>query len=71
MAKLLSALFFAAALVFGLGTGSSSTYACNEQSAQAEDATGLIQLAMDESEDSADEASPDDGDADNGDAADE
>jgi len=59
MTNLLSALIFAAALMFGLGTVSSATYACNEQSAQAEDATGLVQLAM-EDESSEDDSSDDD-----------
>lgn len=72
MAKLLSALVFAAALLFGLGASSSPTYACNEQSAQATDATGLIQLAMDDADDSSsDDSSSDDGSSDDGDAADE
>ena len=55
MTNLLSALIFAAALMFGLGTVSSATYACNEQSAQAEDATGLVQLAMDDADDDSSE----------------
>ena len=62
MAKMLSALILAVALMFGLGTASS--YACNEQTAQAEDATDSIQLAADESED-------DDGDADDGEDGDD
>lgn len=52
MAKLLSALIAAVALSFALGTVSSESYACDEKTAaQAEDATGLIQLAQDESSD--------------------
>jgi len=54
----LSALIFAATLMFGLGTASSFTYACDQQSAQAEDGTGLVQLAMDD--DSSDDDSSDD-----------
>jgi hypothetical protein len=49
MAKLLSALIFAVALSFGASFVSSVTYACNDQTAQAGDATGLVQLAQDES----------------------
>jgi hypothetical protein len=49
MAKLFSALLFAAALIVGLGAVSSVTYACNDQTAQADNATGLVQLAQDES----------------------
>lgn len=59
MLKLLSALLFAA-FVFGL-VSSSATYACNEQTAQAEDAAGLVQLAMDESEEESDDGSDDEG----------
>jgi len=61
MTNFVSALIFAAALMFGLGTGSSLTYACNEQTAQAEDAIGLFQLAMDDAEDAmSDDAASDD-----------
>lgn len=61
MAKLLSALIFAAALIFGLGTVSSTTYACNEQSAQAGD--DLIQLAQDESSDESSDDATDEEDS--------
>lgn len=64
MAKLLVALLFAAVLMLGLGTGSSPTYACNDEAAQAADATGVIQVAEDE--DAADD-DDDDGDGDDGD----
>ena len=61
MTNFISALIFAAALMFGLGTGSALTYACNEQTAQAEAATGLVQLAMDDAEDAmSDDAASDD-----------
>ena len=49
MAKLLSGLIFAAALSFGLGSVSSVTHACNDQTAQNDDTSGLVQLAQDES----------------------
>ena len=71
MDKLLIALIFAAASMFGLGTGLSSANACPAQSAQAEDATGSVQLAMDEPEDDADDGDSDDDDSDDGDGADE
>lgn len=58
MSNVLSALIFATTLMFGLGTASSFTYACDQQSAQAEDGTGLVQLAMDD--DSSDDDSSDD-----------
>ena len=59
MAKLFSALIFAAALSLGLGTVSSATYACNEKSAEAGDATSLMQLAQDESSDEGTDESTD------------
>ena len=60
MAKMLSALILAVALMFGLGTASS--YACGEQTAEAEDATGSIQLAADDTEDDDGEDGDDDAD---------
>jgi hypothetical protein len=65
MSNLLSALIFSAALTFGLGTASSFAYACDQQSAQAEDGAGLVQLAMDE-DSSDDDSSDDDGFDDDG-----
>lgn len=59
MAKLLSALLFAAALVFGLGAAPSITYACPMQSAQTENASSPVQLAMEESDEDSDEGSDD------------
>ena len=47
--------------MFGICTGSSLTYASIEQTAQVEDATGLVQLAMDDAEDAtSDDAASDD-----------
>lgn len=57
MAKLLSALFFAAALMLGLGAGPSLTYACPMQNAQAEKDSSPVQLAMEESDEHSSEAS--------------
>lgn len=51
MAKLLTALFFAAALMLGLGIGPSMTYACPMQSAQTEKAASPVRLAMEDSDD--------------------
>lgn len=65
MSNLLSALIFAAASMLGLGTASSFAYACDQQSAQAEDGAGLVQLAMDE-DSSDDDSSDDDGSDDDG-----
>lgn len=62
MAKLLSALLFAAALLLGLGAGPAMTYACPMQSAQAETASSPVQLAMEESDEGSDEGSDDDED---------
>jgi len=58
MAKLLHALILAVALTFGLGT--TLSYACDKEIAQAEDATDLIQLAEDDSTDDADDGDADD-----------
>ena len=58
MAKLLTALFFAAALMLGLGTGASMTYACPMQSAQAENSSP-VQLAMEEADEGSDKAAYD------------
>lgn len=67
MAKLLSVLIFAAALSFGLATVSSVTFACNEKTAaQAEEATGLIQLAQDESDGESDEGTVEEDSSDGG-----
>jgi hypothetical protein len=66
MAKLLVALLFAVALMFGLSTGSSTTYACSDEAAQAADATGAVQLAENEDADD-DDDDDDDGDDDGGD----
>jgi hypothetical protein len=57
MAKFLSALIFAAALLFALGTGSSMTYAASdEDTAQAEGATQSDQGSDEEgSDESSDE----------------
>jgi len=64
MTNLLSALLFAAALIIGLGSASSTTYACSEKSVQADakDSASSIQLAMDDAEDdsSEDDSSEDD-----------
>jgi hypothetical protein len=63
MAKLLVALLFAVALMFGLSTGSSTTYACNDEAAQAADVTGAVQLAENEdADDDDDDDDDDDGD---------
>lgn len=59
MAKLLTALFFAAALMLGLGIGPSMTYACPMQSAQTENAYTPVQLEMEESDEGSDEDSDD------------
>lgn len=56
MPKLLSTLFFAAALMLGLGAGSSATYACPMQNAQAESASSPVQLAMEEPTEGSDKA---------------
>jgi hypothetical protein len=53
MAKLLSTLLFAAALMLGLGTAPSMTHACPMQSAQAENASP-VQLAMEEGDEASD-----------------
>lgn len=58
MAKLLSTLLFAAALMLGLGTSASTTDACPMQSAQAENSSP-VQLAMEETEDGSDKAARD------------
>ena len=58
MAKLLSTLLFAAALMLGLGTAPSMTLACPMQSAQAENASP-VQLAMEDSDEGSDEGSDD------------
>ncbi|MDJ0514113.1 MAG: hypothetical protein QNJ62_11790 [Methyloceanibacter sp.] len=50
MAKLLSCLLFAAALMLGLGSGPSMTHACPMQSAQAETNSSPVQLAMEEAD---------------------
>jgi hypothetical protein len=60
------ALIFAAALGFGLGTVSSVTYACNEKAAQAEDATGLIQVARDQFGGESDEGTDEEGSGEGG-----
>ena len=62
MTKLLVALLFAVALMFGLSTGSSTTYACNDEAAQAADVTGAVQLAENEDADDDDDDDDDDGD---------
>ena len=59
MAKLLTALFFAAALMLGLGIGPSMAYACPMQSAQTEKAASPVQLAMEDSDEGSDEGSDD------------
>jgi hypothetical protein len=66
MAKLLSALLFAAALLLGWGAGPAMTYACPMQSAQAEKASSPVQLAMEESDEGSDEGSDDDEDGEEG-----
>ena len=57
MAKSLSALLFAAALMLGLGAGPSMTYACPMQSAQTESTSSPVQLAMEETDKSSDKGS--------------
>jgi len=59
MARLLSALLFAAALMLGLGAGPSMTYACPMQNAQIESTSSPVQLAMEETDKSSDEGSDD------------
>jgi hypothetical protein len=58
MAKLLSTLLFAAALMLGLGATSSLTHACPMQSAQVEDSSP-VQLAMEEADEGSDAAAYD------------
>jgi hypothetical protein len=55
MAKLLSTLLFAAALMLGPGIAPSMTHACPMQSAQAENASP-VQLAMEEGAEASDKA---------------
>ena len=54
---MLFAWLFAAALVLGLGAAPTLTYACPMQSAQTENNSGLVQLAMED--ESSDESSDD------------
>jgi hypothetical protein len=63
MAKLLSTLLFAAALMLGLGAGSSMTHACPMQSAQAENSSP-VQLAMEEADEGSDNAAHDETESD-------
>lgn len=63
MAKLLSTLLFAAAMMLGLGSAPSMTHACPMQSAQAENASP-VQLAMEEGEEASDKAAYDEIDGD-------
>jgi hypothetical protein len=48
-----------------LSTGSSTTYACNDEAAQAVDVTGAVQLAENEDADD-DDGDDDDDDGDDG-----
>ena len=56
MAKLLSALLFSAALMLGLGASSSVTHACPMKNIQAKKAYSPVQVAMEESDEGADES---------------
>ena len=59
MARLLSCLLFAAALMLGLSSGSSLTHACPMQNAQAETKSSPVQLAMEEADEGSDKAAYD------------